>query len=187
MRCEFTLRGGCLLWGKVETAFGRVSDDQRGRDDGTGVATFFLSTFLGCMLKTNPAKATADFVAAAEAFVNQDVPNDERKGQYLVALQATLQGPQLDLVPRGFADSNLEAPDRPAFLTRVTERGLDPGVAFTKDVSLVKANGFKLTFSHGMVLLGSQDDLRNRVELPDGATAAQSVKIRDAVLALKGR
>lgn len=33
---------------------GRVSDNQRGRDDGVGVATFYLSTFLGCRLKDQP-------------------------------------------------------------------------------------------------------------------------------------
>lgn len=167
--------------------FGRVSDDQRGRDDGTGVATFFLSTFLGCKLKTNPAKATVDFVAAAEAFVNEDVASDERKGRYLVALQAALQSQHLDLAPRQFANSQLEPEDRSAFLSRVSEKGLDPQVAFTKDTSLVKTKGFRMTFSHGMVLLGSQQDLRERVELPSEGRVAEPVKLRDSVLALRGR
>jgi hypothetical protein len=173
--------------GVAESLFGRVSDDQRGRDDGMGVATFFLSTFLGCKLKTNPAKATADFVAAAEVFVNDDVAGDERKGRYLVALQAALQDQQLDLAPQQFAHSQLEPQDRPAFLARVSEKGLDPGVAFTKDTSLVKTKGFRLTFTHGMVLLGSQQDLRERVELPAEGQIAEPVILRDSVLALRGR
>lgn len=166
---------------------GRVSDDQRGRDDGNGVATFFLSTFLGCKLKTNPAKATADFVAAAESFINDDVGSDERKGRYLVALQAALQDQQLDLTPREFADAQLEPHDRPTFLARVAEKNLDTQAAFTKDTSLVKTKGFRLTFTHGMVLLGSQQDLRERVELPAEGQPAEPVKLRDSVLALRGR
>ncbi len=173
--------------GNPQSLFGRVSDDQRGRDDGTGVATFFLYTFLGCRLKLNPAKATADFVAAAEAFVNTDVVSDERKGRYLVALQATLQDQQLDLAPRQFAEAQLEPDDRPAFLARVAEKGIDPLVAFVKDTSLVKTDGFRMTFAHGMVLLGSQQDLRERVELPHEDNVAEPVKLRDSVLALRGR
>ncbi len=173
--------------GVAETMFGRVSDDQRGRDDGTGVATFFLSTFLGCKLRTNPAKATMDFVAAAETFVNQDVASDERKGKYLVALQAALQDQQLDLAPRQFANAQLEPQDRPAFLARINEKGLDPQVAFTKDTSLVKTNGFRMTFSHGMVLIGSQQDLRERVELPAQGQVGKPVKLRDSVQLLRGR
>jgi hypothetical protein len=173
--------------GVAETMFGRVSDDQRGRDDGTGVATFFLSTFLGCKLRTNPAKATMDFVAAAEAFVNEDVTGDDRKGRYLVALQAALQDQQLDLVPKQFANSQLEPDDRPAFLSRISEGGLDPQVAFTKDTSLVKTKGFRLTFSHGMVLIGSQQDLRERVELPAEGKIAEPVKLRDSIQMLRGR
>lgn len=173
--------------GVTETMFGRVSDDQRGREDGTGVATFFLSTFLGCKLRTNPAKATMDFVAAAEVFVNEDVAGDDRKGRYLVALQAALQDQQLDLAPRRFANSQLEPDDRPAFLSRVSESGLDPQVAFTKDTSLVKTKGFRMTFSHGMVLIGSQQDLRERVELPADGQIAEPVKVHDLVLMLRGR
>jgi hypothetical protein len=171
----------------AESLFGRVSDDQRGREDGTGVASFFLATFLGCRLKANPAKATADFVAAAEVFVNEDVAGDDRKARYLVSLQAALQDQALDLTPKEFAESHLDASDRPAFLARVADKDLAPTVAFVKDISLVKTAGFRMTFSHGMVLIGSQQDLRERVELPSANTAGTPVKLRDEVLALRGR
>jgi hypothetical protein len=41
------------------------------------VASFFLATFLGCQLKTNPEKATRDFVVATEQFINEDIASDE--------------------------------------------------------------------------------------------------------------
>jgi hypothetical protein len=69
----------------------------------------------------------------------------------------------------------------------VSEKGLDSEVAFTKDMSRVKASGFKLTFHHGMVLLGSQQDLRERVDLPDEGRLTEPVKIRDTVRMLRGR
>jgi hypothetical protein len=43
-----------LAGDSADTLEGRVADDQRGRDEGTGVATFFLTTFLGCKLKVSP-------------------------------------------------------------------------------------------------------------------------------------
>ena len=104
-----------------------------------------------------------------------------------MALQAALQDQQLDLTPRQFANSQLEPESRPAFLNRVREHGLDPQIAFMKDTSLVKTKGFRMTFSHGMVLLGSQQDLRERVELPSENQLAEPVKLRDSVLMLRGR
>jgi hypothetical protein len=38
-----------------------------------------------------------------------------------------------------------------------------------------------------MVLLGSQQDLRERVELPAEGQSLEPVKLRDSVLALRGR
>jgi hypothetical protein len=60
----------------------------------------FATTFLGCQLKTNPEKATRDFVLAAEEFINQDVASDERRAVYQVALLAKMQDETLDLRPR---------------------------------------------------------------------------------------
>jgi len=141
------------------------------------------------MLRMNPAKATADFVAAAELFVNEDAIGAERRGRYLVSLQAVLQDQQLDIAPRQFAEAHLDPADQPAFLNRVREMGLDPQVPFAKDLSLVKSGGFKMTFSHGMVLLGTPQDLRERVELPAESQTTDHVTLRDSValLQLRGR
>jgi hypothetical protein len=165
----------------------RVSDDQRGLGYGRGVADFFLSTFLGCQLRVSPARATLEFVQAAESYFNDAVPNPEKRGQYQVALLSTMQDQHLDVTPRSFAASHLESADRPGFLQRITEAGLDPSSAFEKDLSLVRVNGFRMTFENGMVLVGRSDDLRDRVHIRPEEATHPGVDINDAVQQLRGR
>lgn len=173
--------------GLAESMWGRVSDDQRGREEGVGVAAFYLSTFLGCSLKTSPEKATFDFVRAAESFFNEHVTNPERRGQYQVALLAKMQDNTRDVRPRDFAESSLDVADRAPFTEAVRATGLDPMVAFEKDTSLVKVSGFKMTFDSGMVLVGRNDDLSDRVKIRPPAATHAGVEINDTLKRLTGR
>lgn len=168
------------------TMYGSASDDQRGRDE-VGVADFFLSTFLGCKLRTNPAKATRDFVLATQRFINDDVPSAERQANYLIAMQARLDDQVLDITPRAFAQAQLLPQDRPAFLERIVEQGLNPDEAFQKDTSLVKTAKFKVLFEHGMVLLAARDDMaEQRLQIND-ALNGTNVQINDSIRRLEGR
>ena len=166
---------------------GQVSDDQRGSETAAGVATFFLGTFLGCRLRDSPEKSTLEFVQAADDFFNEHVASAERRGRYQVALLATLQDHVGEIRPRSFARAHLDTADRPGFLDRVREAGLDPNIPFAKDTSLVKVSGFKMTFRSGMVLVGSHEDLRDRVEIRSDDAATPGVDINDAIKRLKGR
>ena len=171
---------------QAESMYGRVSDDQRGKDDGIGVATFYLSTFLGCRLKTSPEKATLDFVRAAEDFFNEHVTSPEKRGRYQVALLAKMQDNTMDVRPRLRRDQ-LDAADRAPFSEAVRDAGIDPTVAFEKDTSLIKINGFKMVFESGMVLVGKSGDLAERVSIsPENATQP-GVDINDAIKRLGGR
>lgn len=169
------------------TITGRVSDDQSGAKPTAGVATFFLGTFLGCRLRDNPEKTTLEFVQAADVFINEHVRNPEKRGRYQVALLATLQDQTSEIRPRSFARSQLDAPDRPVFLDRIREAGLDPDQPFAKDVSLVRVNGFRMTFESGMVLVGSQEDLRDRVDIRSEGASKPGVEVNDAIKKLRGR
>ena len=166
---------------------GRVSDDQRGLGSGRGVADFFLSTFLGCQLLISPARGTFEFVQAAESFFNESVPSPEKRGRYQVALLSTMQDQHLDVTPRSFAASHLESADRPGFLERVRQTGLDPTSAFEKDLSLVRVSGFRMSFENGMVLVGASNDLRDRVHIRSEGADRPGVDINDAVQQLRGR
>jgi hypothetical protein len=168
------------------TLYGSASDDQRSREE-TGVANFFLSSFLGCKLRTNPATATRDFVLAAQRFINEDVPSPERQATYLVALQARLDDQVIDLTPRAFAQSQLLAQDRPSFIERIIEYDLDPDAAFQKDTSLVRTAKFRVVFEHGMVLLAAREDVaEHRLQIDDAVNGA-NVRINDAIQRLEGR
>lgn len=167
--------------------YGRVSDDQRGRDDGIGVATFFLSTYLGCGLKTNPEKATLDFVQTSENFFNSDITNPEKRGRYQVALLAAMQDNNLDIRPADFAATNLEPVDRANYLAALRTAGVEPDVPFQKDTSLVKIEGFRMQFDSGMVLVGKKEDLDERVVIRSGREIQPGVEINDTIKRLNGR
>ena len=151
------------------------------------MADFFLSTFLGSQLRISPARATLEFVQAAEEFFNDSVKNPEKRGQYQVALLATMQDQQLDVAPEEFAANHLDTADRPGFLDRVGQHGLPPGTAFEKDISLVKVKGFHMTFENGMVLVGGSDDLRERVRIRGEDATRPGVDINDAIKVIRGR
>ena len=173
--------------GDSASMYGRVSDDQRGRDDGVGVATFFLSTYLGCGLKTNPEKATLDFVQASERFFNSGVTNPEKRGRYQVALLAAMQDNNLDIQPADFAATNLEPVDRANYLAALRVAGIEPNVPFQKDTSLVKIDGFRMHFDSGMVLVGKKEDLDDRVAIRSGTAIQPGVEINDTIKRLTGR
>jgi hypothetical protein len=173
--------------GDASTMYGRVSDDQRGRDDGVGVATFYLSTFLGCQLRTNPEKITRDFVHASEQFFNAEISNPEKRGRYQVALLATMQDNAVDIRPSDFAATSLEPVDRPRYLEAMRKAAIDPNVPFQKDTSLVKVSGFRMVFDSGMVLVGKKDDLDQRVAIRSGSAERPGVEINDTVKRLTGR
>jgi 37-kD nucleoid-associated bacterial protein len=166
---------------------GRVSDDQRGAETTAGVATFFLGTFLGCRLKDSPEKSTLEFVQAADGFFNEEVQSPERRGRYQVALLATMQDQTTEIRPRSFAHMHLESADRPPFLDRVREAGLNPDQPFPKDTSLVRVAGFRMTFDSGMVLVGSQEDLRERVAIRPDDASVPGVEVNDTIKRLRGR
>lgn len=169
------------------TIRGRVSDDQRGNETRAGVASFFLGTFLGCRLRDSPEKSTLEFVQAADGFINEQVQSADRRGRYQVALLASMQDHTVEVRPRSFANTHLDAADRPAFLDRVREAGLDPDTSFAKDTSLVRVAGFKMTFDSGMVLVGSQLDLQERVNIRPDTAARPGVVIEDTIKKLQGR
>lgn len=93
----------------------------------------------------------------------------------------------MDIRPRDFAESHLEVADRTPFKQAVHDAGLGPAVAFEKYTSLVKINGFKMTFDSGMVLVGRSEDLTERVNIRPGEANRPGVEINDTLKRLSGR
>jgi hypothetical protein len=140
-------------------------------------------------LRENPEKVTLEFFEVTEEFINEDIVDPAKKARYQVALLATMQDNVMDLLPRGFASSHLDAHDRPVFLQRIVDKGLDPNAAFQKDTGLIrtKVQGFKLIFQSGMTLVGRREDLDKRVHLPAEGDDAREVRISDAIRRIQGR
>ena len=170
------------------TMRGLASDDQRSRGEGRGLARFFLFDFLGCQLIASAEKATQEFWNATQTFINEDVGIPDRKGRYQVAVQAFLEEEDEDIRPETFIDRAIDDNDKPRLRQRLRDRGLEPAETIPKDTGLIakKIAGFRLTFNHGMLLVGNRTDLEERVDLPSAGGSPNTV-IRDPIDALKGR
>lgn len=166
---------------------GRVSDDQRGRQDGVGVATFYLNEFLGCRLKESPAKQTREFVQAAEEFFTEHVTNPQTHGTYQVAMLAEMQSNTMDLRPQDFAREHLQPADRQPFSQAMRDAGLDPTVPFEKDISLVRISKFRIDFEHGMVLVGPPAAMDQHVNIRDPAAGTPGADINDTIKRMGGK
>lgn len=171
----------------AEGIVGRVSDDQRGRRDGIGVATFYLNAFLGCQLKESPAKQTLAFVTGAESFINDHVTNPQTQGSYQVAVLAEMQSNTMDLRPQDFAQTHLQPADRAPFMRAMRDANLDPTVPFEKDTSLVKVSKFRIDFEHGIVLVGPPAAMDAHVEIRDPSAGRPGADVNDVVKKLGGR
>jgi hypothetical protein len=171
---------------RPSSLIGSVSDDQRGKTQGRGVAEFFLGTFLGTRLAINPARATYEFVQAAEEFINERIRDPITKGRYQVALLATLQSPQDQIVPDKFGTDHLQPQHRDEFRAYVEQHQIPAASPFRKDLSLTPARGFRMTFENGMVLTGSSVDFTQRLEIHSGNTAP-GVTVNDAIATIRNR
>jgi hypothetical protein len=136
----------CPEGGDGAAVEGRVADDQRGRQDGPGVAGFYLGEFLGCQLKENPAERTLAFAQAADRFFAERVADPHTQGSYQLAMLTELQSNALDLRPQSFARDHLKQPDRAPFMDAMRGARIDPTVAFAKDVELVRIDKLRIDF-----------------------------------------
>jgi hypothetical protein len=160
---------------------GYVADDQRGRTDGSAVATFFLSRFLGCKPKVPAAQQTFEFVKAANSIFNEHVESAEIRGRYQVALLAKLQDNTADIRPSSFATANLAPNHTESFLNGMDQAGIPRNETFAKDTSLINASRFRMVFESGMVLVGDNEALRDKVIIPDNPGPDHPVKLGDSV------
>ena len=98
-----------------------------------------------------------------------------------------MQDNALDVRPRDFAESNLDAADRAPFADAMRTADIDPNVAFEKDTSLVKVKGFRMVFDSGMVLVGNSEDLERRVTIRSEDAVQTGVEVNDSIKRLTGR
>jgi hypothetical protein len=160
-----------------------VADDQRGPEYGAEVASFFLSSFLGCRLKIEPRVATKEVFVATEEFINDEVDEPEHKARYAIALAAQMNATTRDLRPRDFAEANLELEDRRADRDYLKERGIDPDQTIEKDTALIenRVRRVRVDTEHNLVVMGPSDELDARMDV-----SVDHLVIRDRVVHTRG-
>jgi 37-kD nucleoid-associated bacterial protein len=168
----------------VQRLDGRVADDQRGLEHSNEVASFFLSSFLGCRLKTMPSIATKEFFLVTEQFIDEHVDDPERKADYTVALLAMMKAPARDIRPRDFAELHFEPTDRTPYRAFMAERNVEVDQVFEKDTALVsnRIRKVRLETRHGLMVLGPENEIRERVQV-----GPEQVVINDRVTKTQGR
>ncbi|MCW2999176.1 MAG: hypothetical protein JWN65_2725 [Solirubrobacterales bacterium] len=167
---------------------GLVSDDQSTVTDlSGGIASFFLQKFLGCRLKEAPAIATRKFFESTQDWINT-VTDPIKRGRYEVALIASMNSQSRFVVPKTFADQNLDQSDRPPYRKYLADTAA-PVSRFPKDVGLIapKIRQMSISFEKSSVRVsGKPDDINDYVKInrPDGGAAP--VEIHDHVKDVRG-
>jgi len=124
---------------KLADVRGLVSDAQlESTTIGREIADYFLEKFLGCRIRHTPTVATKRYLETVEQFINE-LPSDDRKLRYEVALLSDLNSQSPTINPEAFARNHLDQSDRDLFLGRFREGdGRIPEI--DKDIELVQAH-----------------------------------------------
>jgi hypothetical protein len=169
---------------EVKRLDGRVADDQRGLEHSSEVASFFLSSFLGCRLKTIPSIATKEFFLATEQFIDEQIADPERKADYTIALLSAMKAPTRDIRPQDFAEQHFEPTDRTPYRQFMGTRNVAVDQVFEKDTELVanRIRKVRMETRHGLLILGPENEVRERIEV-----GPEQVLINDRVVKTQGR
>jgi hypothetical protein len=171
--------------GSVE---GVVSDEQRGskRD---GVATFFLSKFLGCELSGDAQAITKVFFTTTLTWINERIDDPDSQAKYLLALIAEMNSEDRDIDPGEFARRNLDLEDGKEFLQYLAASGV-PVTVFEKDINLIKPQlrMMRINIENNIVVLVPPDQA-DKVSFDTDESDAQTqiTSIRGALKGFSGR
>lgn len=174
--------------GSLDTLAGIVSDDQRGYNPTTEVATFFLARFLGARLRTAPDVATKTFFEASQEWIEAEVTEPEKKARYEIALLGEMNRQAHSLTPNSFATENLDVDDRQSYRTFLTTAEA-PTVSFEKDLKLVapRVKRLSLRFMESKLKLsGPPEDVEKFVTVNPTESDAAPVEIHDRIDGISG-
>lgn len=172
----------------VEDVHGVVADKQRAFRPEKQIADFFLSTFLGCRLRDDPAQTTSRHFAITEQFINREVAEPEKQVRYHRALLADLtsQSPVVD--PRSFAHQYLDPSDQPRYLAHLRNSDAQTA-AFDKEPGLIatKLREEEYVLESGIRIRGSAEALEEHAELDQQEDNTLEMLIRDRLKRVNGR
>ena len=169
----------------ASTLSGMVVDQQV---QGSSVAAFFLTQFLGCRFSERADLLTERFYKAAESWINT-VENDEKKGRYQVALLGEMQSNRVTLSVDKFASDHFDVEDRDDFVASMRGSSV-PAREFSKDTDLVRTKLARLqidTKSGVMVLAPPEAVSNGTVSIRDNEDDTSTVTVRDTLTKVSGR
>jgi hypothetical protein len=172
----------------LDTLEGVVSDDQRGYNPTTEVATFFLARFLGARLRTAPDVATKSFFEATQNWIEAEVTEPEKKARYEIALLGEMNRQAHTLSPNSFAKENLDVEDRQGYRSFL-EATEAPTASIEKDLKLVSARVKRLSMrfvESKLKLSGPPEDVEKFVTVNPTDSEAAPVEIHDRIDEVSG-
>ena len=167
---------------------GVVSDDQRGYNPTTEVATFFLARFLGVKLRTAPDVATKSFFEATQGWIEAQVEEPEKKARYEIALLGEMNRQAHTISPNSFATDNLDVNDRQSYRDHL--KAVDaPTASNEKHIKLVSAKVKRLSMRFAeskLKLSGPPEDIDKFVTINPTDSDGAPVEIHDHVDEISG-
>ncbi len=119
-----------------------------------GVATFFLSKFLGCELSGDAQAVTRAFFMATLAWINDRINDPDSQAKYFLALITEMNAEDRDIDPGDFARRNLDPEDCNGFLQYLAASNVSVTV-FEMNVKLIKTQlrGMRINIENNIVVL----------------------------------
>lgn len=167
---------------------GLVSDNQFTRGSRSGVADFFLRTFLGCLLQEDPAVVTRNFLEAAQDWINSEVDDPSKQTDYTVAVLTEMKRNVNVIDPGLFATDHLDLGHRQDFVDYLEDRAI-PAAAFPKDIRLMDTQLRKVSMSleSGLTVIGPPDTFAEKVKTNPTGNGQLEISIVDRLTNVKGR
>lgn len=167
---------------------GLVSDNQRATGAKSGIAEFFLHSFLGCHLLDDPAKVTRDFFDAVQTWINSVVMDPSKRIDYTIALLAEMQRRSNAIDPNSFATGHLAPEDCQDFVDHLANHAV-PTTIFPKDTNLLSAKLRKMAIylESGIMIVGSPDIISENIKVDAAKDGQAVIQVTDRVAKVNGR
>ena len=167
---------------------GRVSDNQAAQWSRGGVADYFLSRFLGCALREDPAATTKNFLIATENWVNKTISDPDKQARYAIALLTEMRR-NVDLInPMSFSEEHLEVKDRQDFIEHLKDNTV-PSTAFPKNLDLIgsRLSRVSMDLESGLIILGDPEVFSNKVRTRNLDDGQAEITITDRIKNMRSR
>jgi hypothetical protein len=172
---------------EADDIYALVSDKQRFSSPEKRMADFFLQKFLGCRLRDDPAQTTNSYFVRVEKFLNERIGSPEKRARYHRALLTDLTSQANMVMPRNFANEQLEEEDRRAFLDFV-QAGSVSVSRFEKNTELIETRlrEEEYVLESGIRVRGSQDAFDKHADIAERDGELLEMLITDRLETVKG-